>query len=198
MANPDYSEASKTKVGLFLAHYGNFIAIWSAFELMLEILIMRELRLDNAEASIVCAGRPVSVKMDILEALLLRDPDNKTKVQKIAHLRNIGERNSFLHGFFRVNRAEGIMLLIRRELKHGYRAYKKERNYEQMEEHLGKFHHALLDAQSAFDVWDKHFDAYTEPIEELAIAQEAQEARHRESRSSSGRASRKRRAKAGR
>lgn len=182
----------KLETAEFLAHYGNFLAIWSSFELMLEMLIIRQLRLTKDEASIVCAGRALDVKLNILKTLLHRDANNAPGIKLLAEARTIAERNSFLHGFFRVNKPTGAMMLVRREVKTGHRVFQKTFNAAMMLKHAENFRTGYLAAAHWFDVTDEHMDSYGARLEVLALAQEDEEAPRPRSSRSSGKVAQKR------
>ena len=78
--------------------YGLLLAAWSEFELLLELLIKRELNLDDEETSIVCGSLPPGTKMQILKSLVSRDPGRTagiallTKTQEAAFKKHIRSR----------------------------------------------------------------------------------------------------------
>ena len=84
----------------FAAAYGLFNAIWSNFELTIEILIMRQLRLTPQESSIVCGGLSLGSNINILLSLLNRDETNRKGAALLKQAQTFADRNSFAHGFF--------------------------------------------------------------------------------------------------
>ncbi|MFL5015041.1 MAG: hypothetical protein ACJ8EW_02405, partial [Rhizobium sp.] len=112
MSQEEFEKNTRTLVTL--AGYCNFLALWSTFEIILEILIMRELRLTSEETSIVCTGKAVDGKMTMLQALLRRDPEKAKGIGLLTTARAIAKRNSFVHGFFRVDHSNGDLYLISR------------------------------------------------------------------------------------
>src|SRR5437588_12172962 len=106
----------------FLAEYGNFLANWSTFEVIVEIIIMRQLRLTPEEASIVCAALGLGAKMNLLCSLLNRNSASEAGVRLLTHAQRVAERNSFAHGFFLRDKEQAEFHLIRRDIKYRYEA----------------------------------------------------------------------------
>jgi hypothetical protein len=195
----DIDPVAVTLMAVTLQGYGNFLATWSTYEIVVEILIMRELGIKPEQASIVCAGRAVDVKLNMLQALMGERAKGHAGLTALIKAREEAERNTFAHGFFRTNREHGDLFLISREVKRGYKAWSKHLNYETMDHHLGKFLDLYLEAKRLFGVKDDDIEAYTQPIEALALAQAAEEERrHRESQANSGKAKREQPSKEGR
>ena len=96
------------KVARFLMHYGDFLAFWSTFDVMVEILIMRELGTTEEKTSIVCAGLGFGAKINIACSLLnSRSAGTERTTTLLREAQQLAERNSFAHGFFLVNRENG-------------------------------------------------------------------------------------------
>ena len=83
----------------FFGEYGVFLCVWSGFELIIEIILMRELRLDPQEASIVCGGLSAGPKVQILTSLLTRSEAGSGGASLIREAQALADRNSFAHGF---------------------------------------------------------------------------------------------------
>jgi hypothetical protein len=71
---PDKPHSPDPKYTTFFSNYGGFLAGWAFFDLMIEILIKKELNLPSHENSIVCASIGFGAKVNILLALLARNP----------------------------------------------------------------------------------------------------------------------------
>lgn len=104
----------------FYVLYGFFLTGWSSFDLMIEILIMRELKLPALETSIICAGVGFGAKIEMLYSLLTRDENNSnTKgVALIKEAHKSAARNSFAHGFVDYDNKTNQVLLVTRVCTH--------------------------------------------------------------------------------
>ena len=122
MPRPIQPRKARDRTVLFLFEYGNFLVFWSTFEVVVEVVIMRQLGTDAERTSIVCGGLGIGAKMAILCSLLNRTPGNEKGVALFKEAQTLAERNSFAHGFFLVERATGKFELIKREVKDTYRA----------------------------------------------------------------------------
>jgi len=58
--------------GEFFIQYGQFLAAWNSFEVLVEVAIMRELRLTVQESRILNGALGFGAKSGILRALLVR------------------------------------------------------------------------------------------------------------------------------
>jgi hypothetical protein len=85
--------------GLMFAVCGFLLGVWSYFELVVEVLLKKELDLDNRETSIVCGGLGFANKLNILCSLLSRADSNAGGVALLRRTHALAERNSFAHGF---------------------------------------------------------------------------------------------------
>src|ERR1700730_2277095 len=116
----DNPEARKKRTS-FLALYGLFLSSWSMFETLMEVLIMRQLGLQPRETSIICAPLGPGAKRNLLVSLLNREPDKyKQAIGLINEAIKIAQRNSFAHGFFRVDLDAATFLLLTRDVKDTY------------------------------------------------------------------------------
>jgi hypothetical protein len=172
MSQEEFEKNTRTLVTL--AGYGNFLALWSTFEIILEILIMRELRLTSEETSIVCTGKAVDGKMTMLQALLRRDPEKAKGIGLLTTARAIAKRNSFVHGFFRVDHSNGDLYLISRDVKSEYSASSERLNHKSMDAHVEQFEQKFVEVKHHFGISDEEIDAYTQPIFALAQAPKSQ------------------------
>ena len=168
----DIDPVRRTLMAVTLQGFGNFFATWSTYEIVVEVLIMRELDVTPEQASIVCTGRAVDVKLNMLQALMGERAKGHAGLSALQNARGEAKRNLFVHGFFRVNRERGDLFLISRAAKAGYWVKSELINYETMDEHLGRFLDLYVEAKRLFGVADEDIEAYTKPIEALAQAQE--------------------------
>ena len=158
------------QVALFMADYGNFLAVWSTFDLVIEILIMRKLGIDEEANSIVCAGLGFGAKVAILCSLLNRTEGNGESVAMIKKAQTLAERNSFAHGFFLIDREKAHFKLVKREVKDRYEVKIKELNYTLMVKHSTVFVTHMAAVQRHFSVVDDDLAEYTKRIEARALA----------------------------
>jgi hypothetical protein len=116
----DTDPVAVTLMAATLQGFGNFLAKWSTYEIVVEILIMRELDITPEQASIVCTGRAVDVKLNMLQALMGERAKGHAGLSALLNARREAKRNLFVHGFFRVNRERGDLFLVSREIRAGY------------------------------------------------------------------------------
>ena len=90
--------------------------MWQTYELLLEILIMRTLRITVFETSVLCGSLNYAAKSNILIALLTRNSENSKGIAALREAQSAAERNDFVHSFL----THGVNLhLVRREVKNG-------------------------------------------------------------------------------
>jgi hypothetical protein len=150
----------------FFFRYGAFLQIWQTFELMIEIAIMRQLRLSEEETSILCSGLNYSTKASILVALLKRDPTKAQAMQAVRKAQQHAERNDFVHAFL-VHAGElGDMKLVRRTVKNGnYDVDLRPVTDTGMKQHVDQFTNAFLEALQGLGIAEEDIDAYSTAIE---------------------------------
>ncbi len=168
------AEISENHRNLFLSNYGSFLALWSSFDVLIEILIMRQLGTTEEKTSIVCAGLVFGTKVNILYSLLNRDPKNAEGVKLIKQAQQSAERNRFAHGFFRVDRPNAIFTLIKREVKEKYTATAKHYDLNKIIQHTDKFSQAFSAVTDHFGLSVEDMDSYTTQIEDHASAPKSQ------------------------
>ncbi len=153
----------------FLVEYGNFLALWSTFDVMVEIILhaptpagargsinrMRRARLrgQNAYANVAVEPRL----------------NNAESVKLLKRAQALAERNSFAHGFFRTSRDDATYHLIKREVKETYEAKLRVLDFVKMGDHAAQFIEIFSTVQAHFQISDADVDAYTGPIEALAL-----------------------------
>jgi hypothetical protein len=148
-------------------HYGDFHAFWSTFDVMVEILIMRELDATAEKTSIVCCGLSFGSKVNIACSLLNSrgDAEAKRTAVMLREAQQLAERNSFAHGFFLVNRETETFELLRREVRDTYHARVKEFDYSRMAKHASTFIAKVNELQAHALISEKEFLNYVKDIE---------------------------------
>lgn len=179
-----------TESGIFAAQYGLFIAVWSQFELVIEMLIMKELRLSNQETSIVCGGLAFGSKIHMLLSLLARKEENSHGITLLKNIQSFADRNSFAHGFIHdETKADSFEFgsstprysasLIKREIKYQYIVKMRPLDMGKLGLHVLEFFKKLAELKQFFKITDDDFKAYQKSIVDDALAQAAQ-AEHRQ------------------
>jgi len=167
----------------FFAEYGFFLAIWSYFEIVVEVLIMRELGLRPREASIVCGGLGFGTKLNMLFSLLARNQKNAEGIALLKRARESAERNSFAHGFLYYDESEKEGGLLIRNVKDKYFVESKPLNIELFAKHVVEFLSQVSAVIKHFRIDPADCMAYTRSIAIDARDHAAQASRRRESRS---------------
>lgn len=147
----------------FFVEYGSFFAVWASYELVVEVIIMRRLRLSPIEASIVCGGLGFGAKVNILYSLIADGDEVGKKLLRDAQ--NIAARNDFAHGFITKTPVPYQFKLIRRDVKDALTVRVKPLGFEEMAEHGIKVADAFHAVQAHFGVSDEDLDAYARAIE---------------------------------
>jgi hypothetical protein len=151
----------------FYARYGGFLLLWQTFELLIEVAIMRELRLSHEEVCIVCGGLNYAAKISILLALLKRDPSKAEAMRALRHASQTAERNDFTHSFLtRGDTESDPMRLIRRVVKDGtYKVDGRPATKDDMQQHGDEFASMFERAANALGITESDIDAYASAIE---------------------------------
>jgi hypothetical protein len=152
-----------TELQEFLGRYGGFLQLWQTYELLLEILIMRTLRITVFETSVLCGSLNYAAKSNILIALLTRNSENSKGIAALREAQSAAERNDFVHSFL----THGVNLhLVRREVKNGkYKVDLRTVSKGSMQTHGDRFSEAFEAAASANGVSEADLDAYAREIE---------------------------------
>lgn len=174
MSRQPHRPKVRDKVVMFLFEYGNFLVFWSTFEIVVEVIMMRQLGTDAERTSIVCGGLGIGAKMAIVCSLLNRTLGNEKGVALLKEAQTLAERNSFAHGFFLIEHATGGFELIKREVKDTYRARVKKFDAELMDKHSTEFIRKVEEIQRHFSVTAKDLADYTKQIEDHASARASQ------------------------
>ena len=167
---PDREQADR--IGRFLLYFGDFLTVWSTFDMILEVIIMRELNISAEKTSILCAGLGFGSKASIACSLLNTRPSSETArtVALIREAQTIGERNSFAHGFFLVNESTAKFQLIRREIRDFYSARIKELDCATMQKHSADFIPKFREIEQHALISEKDLADYAKEIEAHALA----------------------------
>ncbi|MGB6490498.1 MAG: hypothetical protein WBF10_03480 [Methylovirgula sp.] len=154
----------------FFLQYGQFLAVWNSFDVLVEIAIMRALRLSVEESCILSGALGFGAKSNVLLALLNRSPEEKQKVQLITEAIQVAERNGFAHGFISVSADSETFTLVRREVKGSLEVKPKAFSALQMQKHLFVFMGKFAQAQQAFSISDDDLIKYQREVESFAKA----------------------------
>jgi hypothetical protein len=127
------------KVLTFFSQYGSMLGIWSYYDTLVEILIMRELKLTPQQTSIVCGGLSSGPKLHILCSLLALKTENEALIGSLKHLQEIAERNSFAHGFVDYDKATGMFSLISRKVSFRHKVKTKSLDLSAFHSHIDQF-----------------------------------------------------------
>jgi hypothetical protein len=192
---PDQIRAKMREItngGFLFSVYGLFLSLWSIFDLLVEILIVRELKIGAQETSIICGGLMFGPKISILYSLLSRHEGADTIGLSLLHnCQETANRNSFAHGFFFDNKNKDELSLIRREVKNEYFVSSRDIGLKEMVKHGLKFLNLFGEVARHFKVSIEDLHAYTKSIAEQAPIHAARAARRRKSQTSSEKAKKK-------
>ncbi len=148
--------------------YGKFLGAWSSFDVMVEVALMRQLRLTPREACTVFASIGFGAKFHILGALITSTDSGAKKYAIIQDAVKLAERNGFAHGFISVNPDGDQFTMVRREVKGALEVKPKVFTPLTMLRHehlfLGKFE----EAQTAFSISDEDLILYQREVESYA------------------------------
>jgi hypothetical protein len=163
---PPLSKAAAAEMREFFGRYGSFIQLWQTYELMIEIAIMRQLRISVEENSIVCGGLNYSAKSAIILGLLKRDGTKANAVSALRTAQQTSERNNFIHSFLTHSRVEPLMRLVRRSVRDGnYKVEWRDATKGGMQAHGDEFAAAFQRAADALDISESDIDAYASELE---------------------------------
>lgn len=179
--------------GEFFIQYGQFLAAWNSFEVLVEVAIMRELRLTVQESRILNGALGFGAKSGILRALLVRTDEGKAKSAVITSATTLAERNSFAHGFISLSSDKKSFTLVRREVKGLLDVRSKKFTSLTMQKHCFQFVAECVKAQTMFGVTDSDLIRYQREVESLEQARQVQRSNHQRSATSSGLTKRERR-----
>jgi hypothetical protein len=159
----------------FLLHYGRFLSSWHSFEILIEVLIMRELRLTVEKTCIVTAGLGFGAKVAIANALLARKNDAEG-VRLISQVQQAAERNSFAHSFLSIDSAHENFTQVRREVKKSLSVRLKKFSPRDMQAHTNAFFAKYAEAQKHLGITDAAMVRYQQKVESFAPVPKVPEA----------------------
>jgi len=149
------------------------------YDIVIEMLIKRELRLEIRETSIVCSAIPFGVKFNILLALLNRDPANEPGISLIRIVQKVSERNSLVHGFISDSKNSGDLRIVNRDVRNGkYTVKSKSHN---PVAHLKQFADAFERFRNWANFTNDDIERYCTALEADAKAHQDQDSDHPES-----------------
>jgi hypothetical protein len=131
---------------------------------------MRQLDLSARHASIVLNSLNFSAKSSILLALLKEDSEkNKVAISAVTEAQTQAKRNDFAHSFFLTNSDDGLMRLIRRNVRNGnYSVGLRDVSATSMNDHGYQFSEALRLAHEALGITEADVNRYAREIESHA------------------------------
>lgn len=154
----------------FFLQYGQFLGAWSTFDLLVEVAIMRELRLSVEESCIVVSSLQFGAKTHILTSLLNRTEEGKAKSAIITEAIRFAERNGFAHGFISTSEDQQRYTFVRREVKGALNVKLKTFTPLQMQKHLYVFCDKVSKAQEALSINSDELIRYQQEVESYAKA----------------------------
>jgi hypothetical protein len=146
--------------------YGQFLGAWSSFEVLVEIALMRELRLTIEEACITFASIGSGARFNILYSLLSQRGQTH-KVAIISEAVELAERNGFAHGFISVSEDSTEFTLVRRDIKKSLTVRPKKMTPLQMQRHAHIFYVKFEEAMKIFGITDANLIEYQRGVELL-------------------------------
>jgi hypothetical protein len=176
------TDADKKHTAYF-TNYGAFLAGWLLYELLIEMLIKRELKLEARETSIICSAMPFGVKFNVLLALLRRDPSNSDGILLLKKTQSSAERNNIAHGFLTFVEGSPDIRLVNRDIKDG--KYRVKSRALDMRTHVEQFLLAFDEMQKWTGISERDLDDYGQLLEADAKARPSQDDNRPESPASS-------------
>jgi hypothetical protein len=164
---------SKARTGMrpwhhFFLEYGQFLAAWNSFDILIEVALMRQLRLTVREACVVFASVGFGAKHNILGALMTPTEEGQRKYKIVQEAIQLAERNSFAHGFISVDEARERFVLVRREVKGSLEVRPKDFSPLLMQKHAHLFFGKFEEAMQAFGITDHDLIKYQREVESFA------------------------------
>jgi hypothetical protein len=181
---PEISPELDQTYTAYFSMYGAFLGLWQSYDLAVEMLVGRELKLSIRETSIVCSALPFGIKYNILLALLNRDPANERGISILRNVQQISERNSIVHGFIHARREEsGPPRIVNRDIKNGKYSVKSKRHSPHA--HMRQFLTAFKQLLEWAKISAAEIDRYCVTLESDAKDHSNQDNSHPESHSNS-------------
>ena len=152
----------------FFMEYGKLLGAWGAFEVVIEVALMRELRLTPEEACITFASVGSGARFNILYALFNRRPSDKSKISLITEAVELAERNGLVHGFISANHSSDVFTFVRRDVKRELIVKPKIMTALQAQRHLHIFSNKVQEVQDRLAISDEDLIRYQRFVESLA------------------------------
>jgi hypothetical protein len=149
---------------VFFAEYGLFTGLLNFFEIFIEYLLMKTLRLTPSESSILFCGVNYSIKINVLVSLLSNDTRNAKGLALLKSMQRIADRNSFAHGLNHGNTATSESFILRRDIRPEYTAKLIPMNSLDLYHHIAKFLREFKEVSDCFNVTTEEVISYIELI----------------------------------
>ena len=108
-----------------MSSVGNFLAMWNNTELIIEMVIKRELGLTLEQASVICSPLGGGAKTELLIGLFAERADLQPFVAAVRELQQHVSRNWLVHGFITFDDKNGPWDIVHREVKNGLKVKRK-------------------------------------------------------------------------
>ena len=181
---PVQSLAISVMFWITYVYHSIFLLSWAEFDLILEILIMRELNIKHADACIICGVLQHGAKMETLVSLLARKEHNKDGISVLRKAQEEAGRNSFAHGFLHTDN-DGRAGIYYREIKNKLTVKRRSLNPRTMVGHAAKFATAVAKVKDHFRVTDDQINDYKNSIASLSSTSPSPASAHPKSETSS-------------
>ena len=137
---------------------GYFVTLWSVFETVLEVGIMRELEISAAKSSILTCDMGTKARAEILRSLIyLRDPENRAR-SLISKIQSEGERNTIHHGTIQVRPLPHRF--IKRTANGKYQERIIEFSPDRLRAHITKLIELIDELQKELDISDEDLNRF--------------------------------------
>ena len=108
-----------------MSSVGNFLSMWNNTELMMEMVIRRELGLSVEQVCVVCGPLGGGAKTELLIGLFKDCADLAPFVNAVRDLQRHVSRNWLAHGFIIFDDWNGPWDMVHREVKNGLKVKKR-------------------------------------------------------------------------
>jgi hypothetical protein len=144
-----------------LHDFGAFLALWSEFEMSLEIAIARRVGMSTIHASIVLGGLSFGAKPFILYSLIEEAKEDPSIASKVRMVIDHARRNALVHGFTNAERGEEtVFSFSKREVKNGYRVTHAEFTADGFTDHFQIAQRLVAIAWAALDITNDDLNRY--------------------------------------
>jgi hypothetical protein len=139
---------------------GAFVILWSVFEAVLEIGIMRELKLSPVKSAIVTCEMGTKARSGCLRSLISLDRPKHEALGLILRIINEGERNTIHHGMIQVRPAP--IKFIKRTAGGSYKETITSFSSQKMQSHINKLSGLINSLQSSLGITDNDLNTFLE------------------------------------